>query len=920
MKTTGALYGIVAVFLLVLASTSASSASDWPTFKQNFQRTGYQAGASNFSLADLDVIWNYSAGSPVKSSPAIANINGDQDLEIIFGADDKKLHALDYKGNTLWTYEADARIRSSPTIADLEGDNKTEIIFGTDNGTLYVLDNQGELLWTHQTNGSIETSPLAYNFDGTPEKEVIVTSKDGFVYAINHHGEQKWAYETSESIRSSPSVADVNRDKEAEIVFGSDDNLVYILSFPPAAGTWQYQTNGDVAASPVAADYDGDGTVEVLSASTDSFVRPIYYTYSTSRENQTECKVVGFEYVCGKPTVGFSRFMEEWNYSTGSAIYSSPSIASFIGSRKDIVFGTDGKTLHIINYKGRRVGGYTTNKAIRTSPAIADFDGDKIPEIVFGADDGGIYVIDYPYLFTLYTTEGTTTKSDKVYSALVKLGGLAEEIAGKMGKDASITAGEENEWSITKTVNGRAHDQGSIRYSDATQRMEIQYGASKVTFDARNTGTTIDVYNYPNKKKYYFETQGPVRSSPAIADINGDGNLEFAAGSDDGTLYVFGSKKEFIREEAGRLLAKAEEAYARGYTESVSNYVEGARRLHEQIDDAEGLARDNMLAKRIEADGLREKAAELYDQGFVANATEYLTRAQLIYASINYTLYGDQTGSLSDLLEAELYFREASVLYDSGDLENASRYALKASELFLAHNDSLSANRSKDLYEKSMEHLDGDSYYVQALNTFFEEGYCDNVTEYLLKARLIYADVNAQDSIILVDEMLARTNATRLLDEALLLEEAGNVTGARELVLQARQLFESVNYTPGIYRAENILNGSETQVSAARMFEHAKNLYAAGLLPEAIDYAKRAGDAYLEINDTAKASEAERFANNAIEEYRQTQKPRYLTIAFNILAGIFAGSMLILSVEKILKDKKKKRERQLIEDVREDVI
>ena len=900
---------------------AASAASDWPTFKQNNQRTGYQPGTSNYSVNEIELIWKYQTSSAIKSSPAIADIDLDGDLEVVFGGDDQTLYALDYKGKQLWNYTASARIKSSPTITDLEDDNNTEILFGSDDGTLHVLNQKGELKWTFKTNGSIESSPLAFNFDGTQEKEVIITSMDGFIYALSSQGKQKWAYKTAESIRTSPSVADVNKDNEDEIIFGSDDNLVYILSFPPARGTWQFQTNGDVVATPVAYDYDGDGTKEVIVASTDSLVKPIYYTYSTSRENQTVCKVVGFDVVCEKPTIGFSKFREEWNYSGGSAIYSSPSIASFIGgSQKDIVFGTDKKTLHIINYQGRRVGGYTTNRAIRTAPAIADLDGDEIPEIIFGSDDGGVYVIDYPYLFTIYTTQGTKTTSEEIYEVLVELGGESGEIADKMGEDATIIAGEGNEWDITQTVNGRDHKHGSIRYKEATQKLEIQYGAKTVTLDARKIGTSLNVYHYPNKKIYYYETDGPVRSSPAVADVNDNGHLEFFIGSDDGSLYAFGSRIEFIRDEAERLLAKAEDAYVKGYAESVANYVEAAKLLHEQINDSEGLQRDVTLLKRLEADALREKAAELYELGFVANATEYLTRAQLIYSSINYTFYGDQTGSLSDLLEAELYFREASILYDSGDLENASKYALKASELFSSHNDSLGANRSSRLYDRAMEHLDGDRYYVQALDIFFDKGWQDNVTEYLLQARIIYLDVNASESVVLVDKMLARVNATKLVDGAVLLKEAGNVSEANKLARAALDLFESINYTPGVYKAGRILNGSETIVSADMLFEHAKSLYSANLLPEAIDYGMKAREAYLSFNESVKAGEVDIFIEKTRREYKDLQKPKYLTILFNIMAGIFAGSMLILSVEKLVKDRKKERERRIIEEAKEDVI
>jgi tetratricopeptide (TPR) repeat protein len=541
--------------------------------------------------------------------------------------------------------------------------------------------------------------------------------------------------------------------------------------------------------------------------------------------------------------------------------------------------------------------------------------GDKIAEVIFGSDDGGIYVVDYPYLFSLSYTQGARESSRSIHDSLMKMGGDAIELAEKLGDNAAIKTGEAGFWEIVRVVGSKDEKFGSITFKEALGKLEIQVVAQRKQFDARRTGTIVRAYNYPNRQRYHYQTLGPVASSPSIADLNNDNHLEFTVASDDGTVYAFGSRRQFIRSDANEYLALAEKMYSLGRRSKASEYVSKAIELHGEANDSAGLSQDNALVKRLEADDILLKAHELYNESLVLNASDYLTQAALIYASINYTKYGWDVEKLSDLLEAELYYREAFALYSMGDLDNAAEYALKASELFFFHNESEGLKRSSILYEIAKEHSDADAHYVAAMNMFFVGGYSENVTEELSKAIGIYKDINASRSIAMAEDLTYRINATKLTDDAYALYGRGDIMRAYSLASEASVMFKSINYTPGLYRAESLLNNSAGYVNAEDLFENAKKFYSKGDVASAIDYAQKAERAYSAYNASDRLSEVGSFINKSRVEYKtRVQRPRYLMILFNVMVGVFSGIMLVLSAEKLMRDRRKAREQKKLDE------
>jgi hypothetical protein len=77
---------------------------------------------------------------------------------------------------------------SSPAVGDLFGNGQKEIVTGSLDGWVRAFSSGGQPLWANQTGGAIQSSPTLANLRGDGQLEVIVTSRNGFVNVYNANG------------------------------------------------------------------------------------------------------------------------------------------------------------------------------------------------------------------------------------------------------------------------------------------------------------------------------------------------------------------------------------------------------------------------------------------------------------------------------------------------------------------------------------------------------------------------------------------------------------------------------------------------------------------------------------------------------------------------------------------------------------
>ncbi len=216
----------------------------------------------------------------VKSSPAIGDVDGDGDLEVVIGVG-REVYAYDAAtGDTLWTYHYlyGGYFTSSPALANVDGYPGLETFIGDSHGNVYCITGQhGWAKWITTVPGQIlYSSPsVADIVSGYPNTgaEVIIGSTDSSVWvfrAIN--GDYVWDTKTEGVIVSSPAVWDICGNYKKEVIIGSDDHRVWVLAGQTGDSIWTYMTGDSVRSSPAIADIDNDGDEEVIVNSWDNYI------------------------------------------------------------------------------------------------------------------------------------------------------------------------------------------------------------------------------------------------------------------------------------------------------------------------------------------------------------------------------------------------------------------------------------------------------------------------------------------------------------------------------------------------------------------------------------------------------------------------------------------------------------------------
>lgn len=258
---------------------------------------------------------------------------------------------------------------------------------------------------------------------------------------------------------------------------------------PPVGYGWRFETGGKVFSSP-------------------AVVNDSVYIGST------DGKVYSLDMVNGQ---------ERWAFETEGPVTSSPAVLNgvvYVGSNDHHVYALDANS-------GEKRWQFETQGKVRSSPTVVDPEYREGAVMVIGSDDGRVYVIDTataslihdietdgPVLSTAFIAEWgyqsrdpsdplpkifevVSTGGDKYYSWLTGYGGRAgDEIIEKP-----------TEWSA-----------GAPSYSSITTRRD--YGTRGATAYWGNDDGQLNQFTEVDDERpaWVFETDGKIRSSPALAD------------------------------------------------------------------------------------------------------------------------------------------------------------------------------------------------------------------------------------------------------------------------------------------------------------------------------------------------------------------------------------------------------------------
>jgi len=142
------------------------------------------------STNNMRLQYRFDTGDSILSSPALADIDSDGELELIITGNNK-LWA--FNGNlslvanypvTIDGQDPVGQIQSSPVVGDVDGDGLPDIVFGAPNGLVYGYHGDGSLVdgFPLSTGGSINSSPVIADVILGGPIEIVVASEDGFLY------------------------------------------------------------------------------------------------------------------------------------------------------------------------------------------------------------------------------------------------------------------------------------------------------------------------------------------------------------------------------------------------------------------------------------------------------------------------------------------------------------------------------------------------------------------------------------------------------------------------------------------------------------------------------------------------------------------------------------------------------------------
>jgi hypothetical protein len=332
------------------------------------------------------------------------------------------------------------------------------------------------------------SSPALVDVDGDDTMEVVIASNSKLVYLWNHRGEclPNWPRETTPNAgwgeTSSPAVGDIDADGDMEIIQGSyvgDRLLAWEVDGSNVPGFPLALGDDVIRCSATLEDFNQDDSLEICIG-TGNFVFRVYL----------------FDH----------RGTELWNNMVAGRVHSTPAVGDLDNDGDiEIVHGTDDGTpagqVYAWHHSGDALAGWPriVGHHVDGGPALVDIDRDDSLEVFVGSIDNYLYGLDH---------HGNDLPG---WPKLVGTGSLFEGIV------SSPAVGDID--------------------NDSTNGLEIVVGRGII----QSISGRLLAYHQNGDEVFGFpiDLSGSVTSSPALADIDGDEDLEIFVGCQNGSLYAY---------------------------------------------------------------------------------------------------------------------------------------------------------------------------------------------------------------------------------------------------------------------------------------------------------------------------------------------------------------------------------------------
>jgi C1A family cysteine protease len=152
---------------------------------------------------------------------------------------DGSVYLYDAGGTMTGLYPLGGSLRTTPALVDLDGDGDLEILVGDVAGNVHALHHDGALVggsWPVEIGGLQDCGPVAADLDGDGSPEIVITSNGGEVTVTRSDGSvlPGYPFSVGSAVRASASVGDLDSDGDLEIAVGSQG----------AVWVWDHKTSG----------------------------------------------------------------------------------------------------------------------------------------------------------------------------------------------------------------------------------------------------------------------------------------------------------------------------------------------------------------------------------------------------------------------------------------------------------------------------------------------------------------------------------------------------------------------------------------------------------------------------------------------------------------------------------------------------